>query len=108
MKSSRVYLINGLSLLAAWALGRILFFMLFFVHVYEHQHQLPRIALVIRVLLLGIPVLLFMLNLLWFVKILRGARKLLFPKNRDEKVWWFGGVSVDGSTDLSMPVLSAG
>ncbi|KAK2076716.1 hypothetical protein QBZ16_005476 [Prototheca wickerhamii] len=77
LREARVYVINGVALLCAWFVGRILLFLAFFQHVYRHAYQIPLVTWPARVLLLGVPALLFTLNILWFKKILRGAAKIL-------------------------------
>ncbi|KAL6784458.1 hypothetical protein ACKKBF_B01870 [Auxenochlorella protothecoides x Auxenochlorella symbiontica] len=78
LRSSRIYLVNGLALVADWFVIRILLFLWFFAHMYTHSDEIYLVSVPCIILLLTVPVLLFTLNLFWFFKILAGARKLLF------------------------------
>ena len=41
LREARVYVANGVALLCAWFVGRILLFLAFFHHVYRHAYQIP-------------------------------------------------------------------
>lgn len=78
LKSSQLYTINGLLLLLIWGIVRVLLFVPFYAHVYQNWvliSQIPQHAVAI---LLGVPLVLFALNTMWFVKIVKGAYKLVF------------------------------
>jgi len=75
---SRLYVVNGLAMTAVWGACRVVAFAPLFAHVYTHfgdsVRYLPTYALVV---MLGVPLLLFFLNLAWFTKMVQGAAKML-------------------------------
>jgi hypothetical protein len=75
---SRLYLWTGLAMTAVWGACRIVAFGPLFTHMRAHygdaSRYLPRYA---RAVLLGVPALLFVLNLLWFRKMVAGAARTL-------------------------------
>ncbi|KAF8061418.1 hypothetical protein HT031_004509 [Scenedesmus sp. PABB004] len=73
------YKVNGLCLLLVWGVARVAAFAPFAAHVAANFDHLAGIPLHALLLLLGVPVVLFALNTLWFVKIVRGAIKLVAP-----------------------------
>jgi hypothetical protein len=76
--AGRLYLWNGLAMTAVWGACRVAAFGPLFHHVWAHygdsQRFMPAYA---RWVLLGVPALLFVLNLLWFNKMVQGAAKLV-------------------------------
>lgn len=79
LKSSKLYTVNGLLLLLVWGVARVVLFIPFYLHVLQNWSSVMQIPVHAAVLLLGVPLLLFALNTMWFVKIVRGAYKLVFP-----------------------------
>lgn len=78
MKGSKVYTANGLLLLLLWGVARVLLFIPFYAHVLQNWQSVMQIPVHASVLLLGVPLLLFVLNTRWFIKIVKGAYKLVF------------------------------
>lgn len=76
-KDHPIYTANGMALLLSWLVARILLFIKFFHHVATHLHEFHLISPLSRWLIYLVPPTLFVLNLFWFTKILKGAIKLL-------------------------------
>lgn len=74
----RIYVANGLAMTAVWGACRVTAFGPLFHHVWTHfgdaMEHLPGYAVGI---LLGVPALLFVLNVVWFHKMVQGAAKML-------------------------------
>jgi hypothetical protein len=77
LKHLKLYTVNGLMLLLVWGVARVVLFVPFYLHVIQNWSTVKTIPLHALVLLIGVPMLLFGLNTLWFVKIVRGACKLV-------------------------------
>ncbi|ESW18249.1 hypothetical protein PHAVU_006G025300 [Phaseolus vulgaris] len=77
MKKSRAYLINGIVIFIAWLVARILLFIYMFYHVYLHFHQVEQMQPFGQILVVAVPVVLSVMNLVWFAKIIKGLRKTL-------------------------------
>ncbi|GBF96610.1 hypothetical protein Rsub_09356 [Raphidocelis subcapitata] len=74
----RAYLVNGLAMTAVWGACRVAAFGPLFAHVRAHFGEAVRYLPPYAVgVMLGVPALLFVLNLLWFAKMLQGAAKLV-------------------------------
>lgn len=84
MKRSAAYLYNGLTIVVLWFFGRICLFPPFLAHLWvtraELTTQTPFIAWFLCV---SCPIMLTILNIMWFGQIVRGAIKLL--KRQGEK-----------------------
>lgn len=78
LKTRSVYLYNGMALAGMWVVVRVLLFIAYFWFVYSTWENTAKIIpFEIHVgLVLAVPLVLFALNLFWFAKIVRGARKL--------------------------------
>ncbi|KAJ9147133.1 hypothetical protein P3X46_029328 [Hevea brasiliensis] len=81
MKRSRAYLINGVVIFLAWLVARILLFIYFFYHVYLHYDQIKQIHNFGKLLVLTVPVVLSVMNLMWFWKIIKGLKKTLTKRH---------------------------
>ncbi|CAJ2639579.1 unnamed protein product [Trifolium pratense] len=77
MKRSKAYLINGVVIFLAWMVARILLFVYMFYHVYLHFDQVEKMHIVGQILVIVVPIVLSVMNLVWFAKIVRGLRKTL-------------------------------
>ncbi|KAH9705999.1 TLC domain-containing protein [Citrus sinensis] len=77
MKRSRAYLINGILMFLAWLVVRILFFMYIFYHIYLHVDQVKQCRTCVQILVFSVPVVLFIMNAVWFSKIVKGLVKTL-------------------------------
>jgi len=83
LKQHKLYIINGLTMMVMWFFDRIVFLAFyFFPLLYRHKEELVLLNSLYRVLLLAIPPLLTLLNMFWFVKIVKGAMRLLKPKKK--------------------------
>ena len=76
-RSARIYTVNGVCLFASWLFARIILFMWFFKHMWQHRSDIADLRTEVMVLILTVPPLLFILNVFWFGKIVRGLVKLL-------------------------------
>lgn len=77
MKRSIAYLINGVVIFFAWLVARILLFGYMFYHVYLHYDQVNQMHIFGYLLVMVVPLVLAIMNLMWFGKILKGLKKLL-------------------------------
>ncbi|XP_010908596.1 uncharacterized protein [Elaeis guineensis] len=77
MKRSRAYLVNGVMMFFAWLAARIFLFIYAFYHIYLHYDQIKQMHTVGYLLSLVVPTALFVMNMMWFAKILRGLQKTL-------------------------------
>ncbi|XP_061342812.1 uncharacterized protein LOC133288982 [Gastrolobium bilobum] len=77
MKRSKAYLINGVVIFIAWLVARILLFVYMFYHVYLHFDQVQQMHTFGQILVIVVPVVLSVMNLVWFSKIIKGMMKTL-------------------------------
>ncbi|XP_024437556.1 uncharacterized protein LOC18103883 isoform X2 [Populus trichocarpa] len=77
LKRSAAYLINGLAIFLAWLMARILLFLYLFYHIYLHYDQVIQMSLFGCLLTFLVPAVLFIMNLMWFGKIIKGLKKAL-------------------------------
>ncbi|KAJ3707131.1 hypothetical protein LUZ61_010836 [Rhynchospora tenuis] len=85
LKRSKAYVLNGVAMFVAWLVARILLFIYLFYHIYEHHDQIRMMHSIGYFLSLTIPVILFAMNLTWFMKILRGLKKTLTKKQAKQQ-----------------------
>lgn len=71
------YTWNGVSLFVSWFFIRIVLFLWFFKHEWDHRHEIRDLCWSAIALVTIVPPLLFGLNVFWFTKILRGMLKLM-------------------------------
>ncbi|XP_010093181.2 transmembrane protein 56 [Morus notabilis] len=77
MKRSRAYVINGVVIFLSWLVARILLFLYLFYHVYLHYDQVRQMHTFGQILVLVVPLVLSVMNLMWFAKIYKGMMKTL-------------------------------
>ncbi|KAJ8758732.1 hypothetical protein K2173_000453 [Erythroxylum novogranatense] len=77
MKKSIVYLINGVAIFLTWLVARIMLFIYIFYHIYLHYDQVVQMSPFGCIVVFLVPSALFILNLLWFGKIIKGLKKTL-------------------------------
>ncbi|KAK7387005.1 hypothetical protein VNO78_27442 [Psophocarpus tetragonolobus] len=77
MKKSKAYLINGVVIFISWLVARILLFVYMFYHVYLHFDQVEQMQPFGQILVILVPLVLSIMNLVWFFKIIKGLRKTL-------------------------------
>ncbi|KAK2377655.1 hypothetical protein P8452_49321 [Trifolium repens] len=77
MKRSKAYLINGVVIFIAWLVARILLFVYMFYHAYLHFDQVQQMHTFGQILVVVVPVVLSVMNLIWFSKIIKGLMKTL-------------------------------
>ncbi|KAJ3696153.1 hypothetical protein LUZ60_001530 [Juncus effusus] len=80
MKRSSAYLVNGLLMFFAWLVARILLFIYIFHHMYLHYDMIEKMHIIGYILVFLVPAVLFVMNLIWFAKILKGVMKTLAKK----------------------------
>ncbi|KAJ1702769.1 hypothetical protein LUZ63_002548 [Rhynchospora breviuscula] len=85
LKRSKAYVLNGVAMFVAWLVARILLFIYLFYHIYKHHDQICMLHPFGYFLSLTIPVILFAMNLTWFMKILRGLKKTLTKKQAKQQ-----------------------
>lgn len=76
-RSARIYTVNGVCLFVSWLFARIVLFVWFFNHMWTHRADVADLRTDVKCLVLTVPPLLFVLNVFWFGKIVRGLLKLL-------------------------------
>ncbi|TYG92940.1 hypothetical protein ES288_A11G072000v1 [Gossypium darwinii] len=81
MKRSRAYLINGVVMFVAWLVARILLFMYLFYHIYLHYDQVKQVNSLGQLLISIVPLVLSVMNLMWFGKIIKGLMKTLAKRH---------------------------
>ncbi|XP_011032790.1 PREDICTED: transmembrane protein 56-B-like [Populus euphratica] len=81
MKKSKAYLLNGVVIFFAWFVARILLFIYLFYHVFLHLYQVKQMHSFGRLLALVVPVVLSVMNLMWFWKIFKGMKKTLAKRH---------------------------
>ncbi|KAG6506122.1 hypothetical protein ZIOFF_031438 [Zingiber officinale] len=77
MKNSRAYTINGVMMVVAWLVARILLFIYLFCNLYFYYDQIERMHKFGYFLTFMVPTTLFIMNVMWFRKIIRGLVKML-------------------------------
>ncbi|KAL8261932.1 hypothetical protein R6Q59_025981 [Mikania micrantha] len=80
MKSSNLYLWNGIAMFLGWLVARIMLFGFFFYHMYNHADQVRQVHMITFCGLLMIPPILVIMNLFWFFKIAKGMVRTLGKK----------------------------
>lgn len=102
-RSAPIYTVNGVCLFATWLLARIVLFLWFFKHMWEHRSDISDLRTDVMVLILTVPPLLFVLNVFWFGKIVRGLVKLLkgqLAKNEDMSPRFINFTDADGKVHV--------
>ena len=102
LRQTRLYIANGVCLFVSWLFARIALFLWFFKHMWDHQTEIAELRQDVQTLILTVPPLLFVLNVFWFTKILKGLLKLL--RGQDAKVCC--QQYIDASTCRAMCVCS--
>ena len=87
-RSARIYTINGVCLFGTWLFARIILFLWFFKHMWEHRSDIADLRTDVKALILTVPPLLFVLNVFWFGKIVRGLMKLLKGQLAKVRLSW--------------------
>ncbi|GJR78021.1 transmembrane protein 56-B-like protein [Tanacetum coccineum] len=82
MKSSQLYVLNGIAMFLGWLVARIVLFGFFFYHVFNHIDQVRQVQTPTFYGLHMIPPVLAVMNLLWFFKIAKGMIRTLRKKNK--------------------------
>ncbi|CAI9090472.1 OLC1v1025250C2 [Oldenlandia corymbosa var. corymbosa] len=80
LKKSNAYLINGVVIFFGWLVARILLFGYMFHHVYIHYGQVLQMHIFGYFLVFVVPLVLGIMNLIWFGKIFKGVMKMLRKK----------------------------
>ncbi|EPS63169.1 hypothetical protein M569_11619, partial [Genlisea aurea] len=77
LKTSKLYIANGVALFFGWLAARIVLIAYFFYHIWRHLDQVRKVFPVGFYSLIGVPGLLFLMNVFWFWKIAKGMVKTL-------------------------------
>lgn len=83
LKHSQLYVINGLAILVSWIFARMAVFPPFFYVVWKTRDQIFVITHLSKFLATVVPIILTVLNTYWFVKIVKGAYKVLFSAKKE-------------------------
>ncbi|KQK05455.1 transmembrane protein 56 isoform X2 [Brachypodium distachyon] len=81
MKNSKAYLVNGVAMVVTWLVARIILFMYLFYHMFVHYDQIKQMDTFGYVLVFTAPTVLFVMNMAWFSKILRGLKKTMAKRH---------------------------
>jgi hypothetical protein len=81
MKNSKAYLVNGAAMVVTWLVARIIMFMYLFYHMFVHYDQIKQMDTFGYFLILVAPAIIFVMNLIWFSKILRGLKKTMTKRH---------------------------
>ncbi|KAG2391398.1 uncharacterized protein HKW66_Vig0128410 [Vigna angularis] len=77
LKSSKLYIWNGISLFLGWLVARIFLFMFLFYHIWTHLVEVQEVFLFGFYTLIMVPSVLAVMNIFWFWKIAKGMVKTL-------------------------------
>lgn len=77
LKSSKLYIYNGVALFIGWLVARVIMFVFFFYHMFIHLDQVKLVYSVGFYSLFTVPPALAIMNVFWFWKIARGMVKTL-------------------------------
>lgn len=81
LKNSKAYLVNGVGMFLAWVVARIMLFVYIFYYVYWHFDQVKQMHTLGILLATVAPSVFFVLNVMWFGKIVKGLKKTLAAKS---------------------------
>jgi hypothetical protein len=85
MKHLKLYQVNGLLLMLVWGVARVAMFVPFYLHVLQNLRLVVQEPPHAVAMLLGVPLLLLALNTMWFIKIVRGAYKMMFGAKQQQQ-----------------------
>lgn len=83
MKNSKAYLVNGVAMVVTWLVARIILFMYLFYHMFVHYDQIKKMNTFGYFLVLIAPCIIFVMNVLWFSKILKGLKKTMAKRHAE-------------------------
>ncbi|KAL6620507.1 hypothetical protein ACP70R_035646 [Stipagrostis hirtigluma subsp. patula] len=83
MKHSKAYLLNGVAMFLTWLVARIILFMYLFYHIFINYDQVKQMDTFGCLLISVAPAILFVMNMLWFSKIIRGLKKTLAKRHAE-------------------------
>ena len=63
LKTSSLYLLNGVAVFVIWLVGRLLWQLYIFHHLVRHRAEVPLLTVAAQVLVVAVPPALFSLNL---------------------------------------------
>ncbi|KAF0925249.1 hypothetical protein E2562_015964 [Oryza meyeriana var. granulata] len=81
MKRSKRYVVNGVAMFVTWLVARIILFMYLFYQIFLHYDQIKQMDTFGCLLISVAPTILFVMNMIWFSKILRGLKKTLAKRH---------------------------
>uniref|UniRef100_A0A383WKX4 TLC domain-containing protein n=1 Tax=Tetradesmus obliquus TaxID=3088 RepID=A0A383WKX4_TETOB len=85
LKHLKLYQVNGLLMLLVWGVARVAMFVPFYLHVLQNLRIIAQEPPHAVAMLLGVPLLLLALNTMWFVKIAKGAYKMMFGAKQQQQ-----------------------
>ncbi|CAN0913089.1 TLC domain-containing protein 4-B [Linum grandiflorum] len=80
MKRSTTYLVNGVLIFLFWLIARVLLFFYIFYHINMHFDQVVQMRWFGCLVAMMVPSTLFIMNLMWFSKIIKGLMKTVAKK----------------------------
>ncbi|CAN1327689.1 TLC domain-containing protein 4 [Linum perenne] len=80
MKRSNAYLVNGVLIFLFWLIARVLLFFYIFYHINMHFDQIVQMRWFGCLVVMMVPSALFIMNLMWFSKIIKGLMKTVAKK----------------------------
>jgi hypothetical protein len=85
LKHLKLYQVNGLLLMLVWGVARVAIFVPFYLHVLQNLRLIVQEPPHAVAMLLGVPLLLVALNTMWFIKIVKGAYKMMFGTKQQQQ-----------------------
>jgi hypothetical protein len=85
MKHLQLHQVNGLLLMLVWGVARVAMFVPFYLHVLQNLRLIAQEPPHAVAMLLGVPLLLLALNTMWFIKIVKGAYKMMFGAKQQQQ-----------------------
>lgn len=82
-KNSKAYVINGVAMFVIWLVARIVLFMYLFYHILTNYDQVKQMDTFACLLISAAPTILFVLNVIWFYKIIRGLKKMMAKRHAE-------------------------
>ncbi|KAJ1263607.1 hypothetical protein BS78_09G198800 [Paspalum vaginatum] len=82
-KNSKAYLLNGVAMFITWLVARIVLFIYLFYHILTNYDQVKQMDSFACLLISVVPTILFVMNIIWFSKILRGLKKTLAKRHAE-------------------------
>eukprot|EP00933_Yihiella_yeosuensis_P079549 TRINITY_DN9246_c1_g1_i1.p2 TRINITY_DN9246_c1_g1~~TRINITY_DN9246_c1_g1_i1.p2 ORF type:complete len:106 (-),score=9.91 TRINITY_DN9246_c1_g1_i1:173-490(-) len=85
MKEHKIYLVNGLMMMFIWLIFRIVIYNLSWVRLYQQREGLMALPVVNIITFLGCYITGTVLQSIWFMKMVKGARKALKASRKNSE-----------------------